>query len=65
MISKEMTEWCTRRPRQAVAAPAKSTTCKQTIKDVGPLTKKWMETCDDDFAERTFDFHQGAAGNAG
>jgi len=29
---------------------------KQTIKDTGPLTKKRMETCDDDFAERSVDF---------
>ena len=29
---------------------------KQMIKDTGPLTKKRMETCDDDFAacRRTF-----------
>jgi arylsulfatase len=31
---------------------------KQTIKDTGPLTKKRMETCDDDFAERSVDFLQ-------
>jgi arylsulfatase A-like enzyme len=37
---------------------------KQTIKDTGPLTKKRMETCDDDFAERAVDFlkRQHAAG---
>ena len=37
---------------------------KQTIKDSGPLTKKRMETCDDDFAERSVDFlkRQYAAG---
>src|SRR4026209_2624759 len=37
---------------------------KQTIKDTGPLTKKRMETCDDDFAERSVDFlkRQRAAG---
>ena len=37
---------------------------KQTIKDTGPLTKKRMETCDDDFAERSVDFlkRQHAAG---
>jgi arylsulfatase A-like enzyme len=37
---------------------------KQTIKDTGPLTKKRMETCDDDFAERSVDFlkRQKAAG---
>jgi len=37
---------------------------KQTIKDVGPLTKKRMETVDDDFAERSVDFlkRQHAAG---
>ena len=29
---------------------------KQTIKDTGPLTKKRMETCDDDFADRAVDF---------
>ena len=29
---------------------------KQTIKDTGPLTKKRMETCDDDFADRSVDF---------
>ena len=29
---------------------------KQTIKDAGPLTKKRMETCDDEFAERSVDF---------
>jgi len=37
---------------------------KQTIKDTGPLTKKRMETCDDDFADRSVDFlkRQKAAG---
>src|SRR6187455_3392191 len=37
---------------------------KQTIKDAGPLTKKRMETCDDEFAERSVDFlkRQKAAG---
>src|SRR6201999_3310603 len=37
---------------------------KQTIKDTGPLTKKRMETCDDDFAERSVEFlkRQHAAG---
>jgi len=37
---------------------------KQTIKDTGPLTKKWMETVDDDFAARSIDFikRQHAAG---
>jgi arylsulfatase A-like enzyme len=37
---------------------------KQTIKDTGPLTKKRMETVDDDFAERSVDFlkRQHAAG---
>ncbi len=37
---------------------------KQTIKDTGPLTKKRMETCDDDFADRAVDFlkRQNAAG---
>ena len=37
---------------------------KQTIKDAGPLTKKRMETCDDDFADRSVDFmkRQVAAG---
>jgi arylsulfatase len=37
---------------------------KQTIKDTGPLTKKRMETCDDDFADRAVDFlkRQKAAG---
>jgi arylsulfatase A-like enzyme len=29
---------------------------KQTIKDTGPLTKKRMETVDDDFADRSVDF---------
>jgi len=29
---------------------------KQTIKDTGPLTKKRMETIDDDFAARSLDF---------
>jgi len=29
---------------------------KQTIKDTGALTKKRMETCDDDFAARSVDF---------
>ena len=29
---------------------------KQTVKDTGPLTKKRMETCDDDFADRAVDF---------
>ena len=29
---------------------------RQTIKDTGPLTKKRMETCDDDFAARSVDF---------
>jgi arylsulfatase len=37
---------------------------KQTIKDTGPLTKKRMETVDDDFADRSVDFlkRQKAAG---
>jgi arylsulfatase A-like enzyme len=37
---------------------------KQTIKDTGALTKKRMETCDDDFAARSVDFlkRQHAAG---
>ena len=37
---------------------------KQTIKDTGPLTKKRMETIDDDFADRAVDFikRQNAAG---
>jgi len=37
---------------------------KQTIKDAGPLTKKRMETCDDEFADRAVDFikRQHAAG---
>ena len=37
---------------------------KQTIEDTGPLTKKRMETCDDDFAARSVDFikRQNAAG---
>ena len=37
---------------------------KQTIRDTGPLTKKRMETCDDDFADRSVDFlkRQVAAG---
>jgi len=37
---------------------------KQTIKDTGPLTKKRMETCDDDFVDRAVDFmkRQNAAG---
>jgi arylsulfatase len=37
---------------------------KQTIKDAGALTKKRMETVDDDFAERSVDFlkRQKAAG---
>lgn len=37
---------------------------KQTIKDTGPLTKKRMEICDDDFADRSVDFlkRQKAAG---
>jgi arylsulfatase len=37
---------------------------KQTIKDAGPLTKKRMETCDDEFAEKSVDFlkRQKAAG---
>ncbi len=37
---------------------------KQTIKDAGPLTKKRMETCDDEFAARSIDFlkRQKAAG---
>jgi len=37
---------------------------KQTIKDTGALTKKRMETCDDDFAARSVDFlkRQKAAG---
>jgi arylsulfatase A-like enzyme len=29
---------------------------KQKIKDTGPLTRKRMETCDDDFAEAAIDF---------
>jgi arylsulfatase A-like enzyme len=39
---------------------------KQTIKDAGPLTKKRMETCDDEFAERSVDFlkRQKATGKA-
>ncbi|HEY2785530.1 MAG TPA: arylsulfatase [Fimbriiglobus sp.] len=37
---------------------------KQTIKDTGPLTKKRMETIDDDIAERSVDFikRQSSAG---
>src|SRR4029450_2785144 len=37
---------------------------KQTIKDAGPLTKKRMETCGDEFADRAGDFvkRQKAAG---
>jgi arylsulfatase len=37
---------------------------KQTIKDTGPLTKKRMETIDDDIADRSADFikRQNAAG---
>jgi len=37
---------------------------KQTIKDAGPLTKKRMETCDDEFADRSVEFlkRQKAAG---
>jgi arylsulfatase len=37
---------------------------KQTIKDTGPLTKKRMETIDDDIADRSVDFikRQNAAG---
>ena len=37
---------------------------KQTIKDTGPLTKKRMETVDDDFAARSVDFikRENAAG---
>jgi len=37
---------------------------KQTIKDTGPLTRKRMETCDDDFADRSVDFikRENAAG---
>ena len=37
---------------------------KQTIVDTGALTKKRMETCDDDFADRSVDFmkRQQAAG---
>ena len=37
---------------------------KQTIKDAGPLTKKRMETCDDEFAARSVEFlkRQHAAG---
>src|SRR5215831_15457191 len=37
---------------------------EQTIKDAGPLTKKRMESCDDEFAERSVDFlkRQKAAG---
>ena len=31
---------------------------KQTIKDTGPLTKKRMETCDDDFADRVGGLHE-------
>src|SRR6185369_7763604 len=44
--------------------PRFGTVGKQTIKDTGPLTKKRMETCDDDFAERSVDFlkRQKAAG---
>ena len=35
-----------------------------SVKDTGPLTKKRMETCDDDFADRSVDFikRQNAAG---
>jgi len=29
---------------------------KQTIKDTGPLTKKRMETIDDDIADRSVDY---------
>ena len=29
---------------------------KQTVKDTGPLTKKRMETIDDDFADRSVEF---------
>jgi arylsulfatase A-like enzyme len=37
---------------------------KQTVVDTGPLTKKRMETCDDDFAARAVDFlkRENAAG---
>jgi arylsulfatase len=37
---------------------------KQVCKDTGPLTKKWMETIDDDVADRAVDFikRQHAAG---
>jgi len=37
---------------------------KQECKDLGPLTKKWMETFDDDIAKRSVDFikRQNAAG---
>ena len=37
---------------------------KQTIKDTGPLTKKRMETCDDDFVAKASEWirHQVAAG---
>ena len=37
---------------------------KQTIKDTGPLTRKRMETIDDDVADRSVDFikRQHAAG---
>ena len=37
---------------------------KQVCKDVGPLTKKWMETIDDDVADRAVDFikRENAAG---
>jgi len=37
---------------------------KQTVVDTGALTKKRMETCDDDFADRAVDFikRQNAAG---
>ena len=34
---------------------------KQKIQDTGPLTKKRMETCDDEFADAAIDFHEAAA----
>ena len=33
---------------------------KQKIEDTGPLTKKRMETCDDDFVARAMDFMKNA-----
>jgi arylsulfatase len=51
-----------RTTRRWIRASARS--ARQTIKDAGPLTKKRMETCDDDFAEPSVDFlkRQKAAG---